>query len=256
MNATLRSRGDKLQNASAGTGLHHRFELRDGLAQTSRRPTENSISRFGLLAFLGAQPRTAQSDTIDADTQTSIVQHEVRRHVLRDHRQPADHRQLTDANELVNTDVSREHRFASDLHIATQQRAVDDDRFILNLAVVTDVCSGHHEAALTDHRRRSRSRTAMHRHMFAKNCAVADAAVADVAGEGPILRHISHDGTRVNLAVAADFRVAENLHERPDGCARTNADGSVDDTVRPNDRSGVDLCGRVDDRRGMNRHAG
>ena len=56
----------------------------------------------------------------------------------------------------------------------------------------------------------------MYRDVFSQDRPAADAAVADAAAESPILRHISHDGSRVNLAVVTDVRVAEDLHERPD----------------------------------------
>ena len=55
----------------------------------------------------------------------------------------------------------------------------------------------------------------MHRDVFSENGAVTNAAIADAAGEGSILRHISDDCSGVNLAIAADVCVSEDLHERP-----------------------------------------
>ena len=54
----------------------------------------------------------------------------------------------------------------------------------------------------------------MHRDVFAQNGPITDATVADGTGESPILRHITHDSSRVNLAVVTDVRVTEDLHER------------------------------------------
>ena len=173
---------------------------------------------------------------------------------MADHGEATDHRQFADLHELMDGDVSRQYRFATDCHVSAEQNAVDQYRFVSDGTIVANMSPCHHEATLADASRGIGGGSAMDGHVFSQCCTVANAAMTDRSTKREILWKITNNTTGMNAAVASDVRVAEqmnvgthrrispNMHRPVDHAIRTNFGSGIDHSI------GVDNCGR------MNRH--
>ena len=126
------------------TGRKFLLELLEHVDPSQAAAIDQPIGRLQFGDLLLAISVAAQADQVQPDDQPArAVDHHIRRHVLHDAGMTADHRQPSDAAELVNADRAGDERPIADGHETAQQHVVGKNGVVADLAIVGDVGANH-----------------------------------------------------------------------------------------------------------------
>ena len=245
---------DETQDFTACFRRHCGFELLDGLGQAEAIAAEDAVGGFDFCLLIAADPRASQADGVYSDTASSPGNEEVRRDVLADHAQATDHGQFANLHELMHGDMPRQDRFATNSDVSTEQYTVDQDGFISDGTIVANMRTGHHQATLANARRGVGGSSTMHGDVFTQGRPVTNVAITNRTTKREILREVADHTTSMNPAVAADVRVAEQMHVRPNNGPCPDMHRPANHTIRSDLSSRINHCVGVDDCGRMNRH--
>ncbi len=203
----------------------------------------------------GCEAGSAQADAVEADDhRRSAIDRDKRRHVLPDAGQAADHRQPTDAAELVHRHTAREKRTVGNGHVSAKHRVVGKDHVIAERAVVGHVGADHQQAAVAD----PGDFVGFHRpvdgHVLADHVAVANHQPAGEFRHVQMLRHAAQHRPFADDVAAAQRRAGP--HHDPAGQRRViaNFDARLHDRERADLHVVSDERMRTDGSKWVNRH--
>ena len=245
---------DEAQDFAACLRRHCGFELLDGFGQAEAIAAEDAVCGFDFSLLIAADPRTSQANRVHSNTASSPGNEEVRRDVLADHAQATDHGQFAYLHELMHSDMSRQDRFATNGDVSTEQYSVDQDCFISDGTIVTNMCTGHYQATLANARSGVGGSSTMHGDVLTQGRPVTNVAMTNRTTKREILREVTDHTTSMDTAVTADVRVAEQMNVRPNNGPRPDMHRPADHAIRTNLSSGINHGVGIDDCGRMNRH--
>lgn len=210
------------------------------------------IQTFEFQAFLRTEICASQTNDVQAADPISSKRNRERRQVFADRGTALHQRQRADARELVHEAIAGNKRAILHYDVAGQQDAIGHDHMIANDTVMADMRIGHHEIVRTDHGFIGECGGPVHREVFAKDIAVADAQARRFAFVFQILRIVADDTTGMELVARADLGDTRNVNMRADHALGADLNRFVDDGVGTDPDGGIDFGLRVNDRCGMN----
>lgn len=129
--------------------------------------------------------------------------------------------------------------------MAGEQHSVGEDIVRTEVAIVSDVATGHEEIFVADDRVLLEFGGSMNRDVFAKDIAMTDAQAGWGSGVFKILGRIADDSSGVELVSVADGGVSGEIDVWADDAAGAEDHMRVDHGVGPDDASGADFCVRM-----------
>jgi len=147
--------------------------------------------------------------------------------------------------------VAGEERPVADHCVPGDQHAVGQDNFVADDGVVADMAVGHEKILRADPRVLVGRVGAVNGDVFAEEVSVADDEPGRLAAVLQVLRRVADDAAGVEPVFRADRGVAGEVHMRAKLAAGTERDVFVDDRVRADPDTFVQLRAGVDDGGGV-----
>lgn len=243
----------KLDQPLTGWRFKLAGELGSRLRQAQAVSKEHTIGAPDLIHLLAMQTRTSHAYAIEPGHPPFDVDKGEREHVSSNAGVPSDHRELANANKLVDNGAAPQSGTVADLDVSTQQDVIDKCHVVSDRTVMANVAARQEETVFADSGHGVRRGASVDRDVLSQYGPPADATIASLSAILDVLGSMPDDDSRVQLAVLANLGPTGQVHAVVKAAARGNMDMSIDHTVGAHFHAAVQLGLRISDRCGVDR---
>jgi len=135
---------------------------------------------------------------------------------------------------LMDSHITGYHCIASNVDMASQQRPTYESHFVFKMTVMSNVGIGHQVTAIADFRSRQFNAGTMNCHRLPYHATLADPTETEFPVVFLILGLISNNRVRMNRTVSSNFRMPHNDNGGAQLAVGTDADWTIDHSIRTN----------------------